>query len=65
MRRIEIRVPDDAGELIDRDAAYKGLTCNEYVKNAVYSHMAKYATSAVRKAWEQFHGIDIGRKGDK
>jgi uncharacterized protein (DUF1778 family) len=59
MVRIEIKVPVDAAALIDRDAAYKGLTRNEYVKNAVYSHMAKYATSAVRTAWERLHRVDV------
>lgn len=57
--RIEIKVPDEAGELIARDAEYKGLSRNEYVKNAVYSHMAKYATSAVRRAWERLHSVDV------
>jgi uncharacterized protein (DUF1778 family) len=59
MTRIEIRLPEEAAALIDRDAQYKGLTRNEYVKNAVYSHMAKYATSAVRKAWERLHRVEV------
>lgn len=59
MVRIEIKVPVDAAALIDRDAKYKGLTRNEYVKNAVYSHMAKYATSAVRMAWERLHRVEV------
>lgn len=46
-RTISLTVSDEAGLIIDHEAASKGLKPSEFCRMAVFSHMNKYPSKGV------------------